>query len=46
MREVRPLAGCTVAPGFEFSSFELGRTDELLAEHPLASEVILALQGG
>ena len=38
------LAGCTVSPGFEFSSLEIGRTDELLAEFPLAKETILALK--
>ena len=40
------LAGCTVSPGFAFSSFEIGRTDQLLAEFPLAREIILSLQGG
>jgi uncharacterized protein len=28
------LAGCTVAPGFEFSDFELAETDALLADYP------------
>ena len=28
------LCGCTVAPGFEFADFEMGRADELLAAHP------------
>ena len=37
------LAGCTVSPGFEFSAFELGSAEELLAEFPLAREHILAL---
>ena len=40
------LAGCTVSPGFEFSSFELGATDALLAQFPLARAEILALQRG
>jgi predicted cupin superfamily sugar epimerase len=39
------LAGCTVSPGFEFSTFELGETEALLAGFPLAREEILALQG-
>lgn len=34
------LVGCTVAPGFEFSAFELGTRVRLLAEFPLAREVI------
>ena len=28
------LAGCTVAPGFDFSDFELGKRSELLRLHP------------
>ena len=40
------LAGCTVSPGFDFSTLELGKTEELLAEFPLAREQIVALQGG
>ena len=40
------LAGCTVSPGFEFSTFELARIEDLVAEFPLATELILALQGG
>jgi uncharacterized protein len=40
------LAGCTVSPGFEFSTFELGDTEALLKQFPLAREQILALQGG
>ena len=39
------LAGCTVSPGFEFSTFELGETEALLAAFPLSREAILALQG-
>jgi predicted cupin superfamily sugar epimerase len=38
------LCGCTVSPGFEFSTFELGETARLLAEFPLATTEILALQ--
>jgi len=40
------LCGCTVSPGFEFSTFELGETSRLLAEFPLATTHILALQSG
>ena len=40
------LCGCTVSPGFEFSSFELGDTEALLLEYPLARELIVALQRG
>jgi predicted cupin superfamily sugar epimerase len=28
------LCGCTVAPGFEFADFEMGRADELVAAYP------------
>lgn len=28
------LVGCTVAPGFEFADFELGKKDELVGEYP------------
>jgi len=37
------LCGCTVSPGFEFSAFELGRTEVLLQGFPLAREQILRL---
>jgi predicted cupin superfamily sugar epimerase len=40
------LCGCTVSPGFEFSTFELGETARLLAEFPLATTYIIALQSG
>jgi predicted cupin superfamily sugar epimerase len=40
------LCGCTVSPGFEFSTFEMGETARLLAEFPLATTHILALQSG
>lgn len=34
------LVGCTVAPGFDFADFEMGRQDDLLAEFPHARRVI------
>jgi uncharacterized protein len=34
------LIGCTVAPGFEFSDFELAREERLEAEYPEARERI------
>lgn len=34
------LAGCTVAPGFDFADFEMGRRAELLAQYPQHREVI------
>jgi predicted cupin superfamily sugar epimerase len=37
------LAGCTVAPGFDFEDFELGRRDQLLIEYPAYLEIILKL---
>jgi len=37
------LVGCTVAPGFEFSRFELGRRETLEAAFPAAREVIRRL---
>ena len=37
------LVGCTVAPGFEFSHFELGKRDELLSQFSESRELILAL---
>ena len=40
------LCGCTVSPGFELSGFELGSTEALLEEFPLARTEILALQTG
>jgi len=38
------LSGCTVSPGFEFDHFEVGETEALLAQFPLARAEILALQ--
>lgn len=37
------LAGCTVAPAFDFARFELGRRDELLKAFPEAAPVIREL---
>ena len=37
------LASCTVAPGFEFEDFEMGRRDELLRLFPHARDEILLL---
>lgn len=37
------LLGCTVAPGFDFADFEMGRRDELTAEFPEFRDVIRAL---
>lgn len=31
------LVGCTVSPGFEFSDFELGQLEQLLAVYPMQS---------
>lgn len=42
------LLGCTVAPGFDFSDFEIGKRDELLKMFPEHQEIInrLALEQG
>ena len=40
MKEGFSFVGCTVAPGFEFRDFELGEKERLLADFPLAEEVI------
>lgn len=37
------LVGCTVAPGFDFSDFELADRNELIEEFPMHQEVITAL---
>jgi predicted cupin superfamily sugar epimerase len=37
------LAGCTVAPGFEFSEFELADTEALLAAYPRHADLITRL---
>lgn len=34
------LVGCTVAPGFEFEDFELGKREELVEKHPQHRELI------
>ncbi len=34
------LVCCVVSPGFDFDDFEMGRRDRLLAEFPLAAELI------
>jgi hypothetical protein len=34
------LAGCTVAPGFEFNDFELGSRPDLLAQYPRHRKLI------
>lgn len=40
------FGGCTVAPGFEFSDFEMPSADELIAAHPQHAAVIRALTRG
>ena len=37
------LVGCTVAPGFEFADFEMGRREELVERYPLHAELIQRL---
>lgn len=37
------LVSCTVAPGFDFADFEMGRREELLTLFPQQQEVILRL---
>lgn len=34
------LAGCTVAPGFDFNDFEMGKKDVLLQAYPQHAELI------
>ena len=34
------LAGCTVAPGFDFADFELGRRNDLVARFPHLGEIV------
>lgn len=34
------FVGCTVAPGFDFADFEIGKRAELLKQFPQAKEVI------
>lgn len=40
------LVGCTVAPGFDFEDFELGRREELVAKYPQHRELIERLTRG
>ena len=37
------LAGCTVAPGFEFADYEQGRREPLVRAFPAARDLIVAL---
>lgn len=37
------LAGCSVAPGFDFADFELGDRDQLMAEFPRHAQLIHGL---
>jgi predicted cupin superfamily sugar epimerase len=37
------VVGCTVAPGFDFEDFELGKREELVAKYPQYREVIQRL---
>lgn len=37
------LAGCTVAPGFDFRDFEMAKREDLLNEFPAHKEIILKL---
>lgn len=37
------LAGCTVAPGFEFEDFELAKREELIAKYPEHREIVRKL---
>ena len=40
------LVGCTVAPGFDFADFEMGKREELVREYPQYREVIERLTRG
>jgi predicted cupin superfamily sugar epimerase len=37
------LCGCTVAPGFDFADFEMGRAEELIGAFPEDEELIRRL---
>jgi len=37
------LVGCTVAPGFDFEDFEMGKRDELVRQYPQHRELIRRL---
>ncbi len=39
------LVGCTVAPGFDFSDFELAKRSNLKAQYPSLSELITRFTG-
>jgi len=40
------VVGCTVAPGFDFEDFEMGKREELVARYPQHREVIERLTRG
>jgi uncharacterized protein len=40
------VVGCTVAPGFDFADFEMGKRAELVAKYPQHREVIERLTRG
>ncbi len=40
------LVGCTVAPGFEFSDFEMGSRESLIEKYPAHKELITRLTSG
>jgi predicted cupin superfamily sugar epimerase len=37
------LVGCTVAPGFEFEDFEIGKRDKLIKQYPEHQQLIIKL---
>jgi hypothetical protein len=37
------LVGCTVAPGFDFSDFEMARCEQLTAQYPQHRDIIQRL---
>lgn len=37
------LVGCTVAPGFDFADFQMGRREDLIRQYPLHRDLIEAL---
>jgi predicted cupin superfamily sugar epimerase len=40
------VVGCTVAPGFDFEDFEMGKREELIAHYPALRELIRRLTRG
>ena len=42
-KDAYSLIGCTVAPGFEFEDFELGKREELMSDYPRYREIIVKL---